>query len=62
MKSMKCRDLGMDCNFVATGETVDEVKNKAFDHARTVHAEMFKDMNTPQQMADMEMMVVSKIS
>jgi len=29
-----CRDMGMDCDFVATGSTVDEVKAKAMAHAQ----------------------------
>ena len=61
MKTFKCRELGMDCDFVATGNTVEEVKQKAFDHAGKVHADMLKTMSTPQQMAEMEKQVVSVI-
>jgi len=60
MKTFKCRDLEMDCDFVATGNTVEEVKQKAFEHAGKVHADLLKSMST-QQMADMEKAVVSKI-
>ena len=45
MLKFSCKDLGMDCDFVATGETVEEVKQKAFAHAGVVHAEMMKGMN-----------------
>ena len=45
MLKFSCKDLGMDCDFVATGATVEEVKQKAFAHAGVVHAEMMKGMN-----------------
>ena len=28
MKEFACKDLGIDCSFVATGNTVDEVKKE----------------------------------
>jgi predicted small metal-binding protein len=61
MKTLKCRDLGMDCDHVVTGSTVEEVKQKAFEHAGKVHADIMKTMSTPQQMADMEKLVLRKI-
>ena len=61
MKTFKCRELGMDCDFVATGNTVEEVTKKAFDHAGQVHADMLKTMSTPQQMAEMQKQVISVI-
>ena len=45
MLKFACRDLGVDCDFVATGATADEVKEKAFAHAGVVHADMLKAMN-----------------
>ena len=36
-KTLTCRDVGMDCDFVATGETESEVMAKAAEHARTDH-------------------------
>lgn len=36
-KVVKCRDVGMDCDFVARGETDREVLKKCADHARTEH-------------------------
>jgi predicted small metal-binding protein len=61
MYKMACRDLGMDCDAVLTGDTKDEVKQKAFAHAQEVHAAMFAGMNTPEQMAEMEKLLESKI-
>ena len=36
-KVLKCRDVGVDCDFVARGASVDEVMQKAQEHARTDH-------------------------
>jgi predicted small metal-binding protein len=36
-KVLRCRDVGVDCDFVARGATVDELMEKAQQHARTVH-------------------------
>jgi len=34
---MKCRDVGMDCDFVAKGKTEQEVLTKAAEHAKKDH-------------------------
>jgi predicted small metal-binding protein len=36
-KVLTCRDVGVDCDFVARGETVEEVMEKAERHAREYH-------------------------
>jgi predicted small metal-binding protein len=36
-KTMSCRDVGPDCDFVARGESEDEVMGQVAEHARTVH-------------------------
>jgi predicted small metal-binding protein len=54
MKSLACKDMGMDCDFVATGNTVEEVKQKAMAHAQVVHADILKTMSSPAQMAEMQ--------
>ena len=36
-KLLRCRDLGMDCDFEACGETPEEVLKTAIDHARAIH-------------------------
>jgi predicted small metal-binding protein len=58
---LECKDLGMDCDYVVTGKTVEEVAQKAMVHAQRVHADVLKTMSTPAQMAEMEKLVVSKI-
>ena len=36
-KTVSCRDVGMDCDFVAKGETEQDILRQAAEHARTVH-------------------------
>lgn len=36
-KVLKCRDVGVDCDFVARGATVEEVMEKAREHAVKEH-------------------------
>jgi len=36
-KVMSCRDVGMDCDFQARGETEQEIMQKCAEHARTGH-------------------------
>ncbi len=37
MKTLACRDVGVACDWVGKGETVDEVMAKAKEHAKKVH-------------------------
>lgn len=34
---VKCRDVGVDCDFVARGQTEQEVMQKCAEHARSAH-------------------------
>jgi len=36
-KTVNCRDVGVDCDFVARGETEQEVLDQCSEHARTAH-------------------------
>ena len=36
-KVLKCREVGMDCDFEARGETEQLVMQKAAEHAKDVH-------------------------
>jgi len=36
-KVLKCKDVGVDCDFEVSGKTVEEVLKKAADHARKDH-------------------------
>ena len=48
MLSLACRDLGiMDCEYVATGETEEELWGEGADHITKVHGTEDADI-TPQ--------------
>lgn len=34
---LRCRDLGIDCNYEERGESVDEILQKAYAHAMANH-------------------------
>ena len=36
-KVLRCRDVGMDCDFEARAETEEEILKKAAEHAETAH-------------------------
>lgn len=36
-KVIRCRDVGVDCDFEARGETVQEVLENCQEHARAAH-------------------------
>jgi predicted small metal-binding protein len=37
MKYIRCRDVGVDCDFEASGATAEEVLAKCADHAKKEH-------------------------
>jgi predicted small metal-binding protein len=36
-KTVNCRDVGVDCDFIAHGTTEQEVLQQCAEHARTAH-------------------------
>lgn len=38
MKVLKCRDVGVDCDYQARGRTVGDVLRRASEHAKKDHA------------------------
>jgi predicted small metal-binding protein len=59
MLELKCRDLGMDCNAVIKGSTIEEVKQRSMDHANKVHAAQLKSM-TPAQLSGLTKLIETK--
>jgi predicted small metal-binding protein len=56
-KSIGCRDMGTDCDFVACGKTVEEVMQKGAEHARTHH-----NMNEiPKELQDKARLVIRDV-
>lgn len=50
MKTLACRDAGIDCDFVAHGETEEELFSVGGEHLKNAHN---KDMSkaSPEEMA-----------
>ena len=36
-KVLKCRDVGMDCDFIARADSEEQILKKAAEHAATAH-------------------------
>ena len=47
MLKLKCKDAGFDCKFEAKGKTVEEIMQKASEHAMKEHGMKQEDM-TPE--------------
>jgi predicted small metal-binding protein len=47
-KLLRCRDLGVDCDFEACGENAEEVLKTAVDHARAIHG--LKDISEKERL------------
>ena len=60
MMKFACKDLGIDCNYVATGSTKEEVLKKAMEHGGSAHADKMKNMSK-DQMAQFGKQLESKI-
>ena len=48
MKEIRCRDAGVDCDFVARAENFDELMKKVKEHAQKQHG--YKDI--PPELID----------
>ena len=48
MEKFACKTLGIDCDFVVTGATKEEVLKKAMEHGGTVHADLMISMTKEQ--------------
>jgi predicted small metal-binding protein len=59
MLNFECKELGTNCNYVATGNTLEEVKKDAMEHAQTVHRDLLASMS-PQQIADIDKTLTRK--
>jgi predicted small metal-binding protein len=60
MYKFACKDAGVECSFIATGASVEEVKQAAFSHAEAVHKEILKSM-TPEQLEELAKIVEKNI-
>jgi hypothetical protein len=67
MYQLACKDMGITnldpaYGHVITGNTVEEVTMKSMEHVKVAHSDMLKTMSSPQQMAEMEKAMKSKIT
>lgn len=53
MKSLACKDMGMDCSFEVKHKDADEVIRSASDHAMHIHPDKIKEMK--KTMSDSQM-------
>ncbi len=60
MMKFACKDVGVNCDFVVTGTTAQEVKDKAMAHASVAHADLMKNM-TKEQLEQMTKSVEASI-
>ncbi len=56
----ECKDMGMDCDYVATAVTKEEVMDMAMAHAVEAHADLLQDL-TPEQTEEMNSKLESLI-
>src|SRR5437867_4505639 len=54
MKEIRCKDAGVDCDFVAQAETMDELMKKVQEHAQKDHG--YKDI-PPELVAKVKSLV-----
>ena len=47
MKTLACREAGFDCDYIVTGETVEEIFQKGGEHATKEHGMKEEDI-TPE--------------
>ena len=55
--SLACRDTGVDCDFVAKGDTKEKLMQAAGKHAKEVHAYTDAQLQDPKMMEKMNSLV-----
>jgi predicted small metal-binding protein len=50
MKTLSCREAGCDCDYIAKGETEEEVIRDAADHGIKEHGKKEADMTQMEEM------------
>ena len=49
--SLACRDVGVDCSYVARGETMEQLMADGGNHAKNVHGYTDAQINSPEMAA-----------
>jgi predicted small metal-binding protein len=45
MKTLACSDMGMECDYISTKPTAQDVKDDLLAHAQDAHSEMLASMS-----------------
>ena len=56
MMELSCRTLGLDCDYVAKGETLDELMKDGLEHTKTAHPEKYKEIMSMTEEEKQKMM------
>ncbi len=49
-----CKSMGLKCSFFLTGESLEEVTSKAFEHIKEKHVNDFNSIETPTEIENMQ--------
>ena len=55
--TLACRDAGVDCPYVAQGETEEEVLQAAAKHAKEVHGYTDEQLNDPKMIEEIKAVI-----
>ena len=55
--TLACRDAGVDCPYVARGETIEELFEEAAKHVKEVHGYTDEQLNDPKSKEEMKALV-----
>ena len=61
MKCASCKDMGVDCPFVAKGETAEEAIEKSRQHAMTDHKEWWDETGSKMSEKDFKEMTMGVV-
>ena len=60
MLKFECKELGTNCNYVALGNTIDDVKKDTLGHVQVVHKYWFA-VQSPQQKVDIDKTLTTRL-
>lgn len=61
MKTLSCRDMGVDCNFVSHADTAEEAVRITGEHAMKAHADKIAEMSKTMSQDDMMKAMMAQV-
>ncbi|MFA6136325.1 MAG: DUF1059 domain-containing protein [Candidatus Paceibacterota bacterium] len=61
MKTISCKDMGVECDFSAQAETAEEAVKSLKEHAAQVHADKVAEMSATMSDEQMTSEMMSKV-